>query len=474
MGGVTGRIRTAAILLVLCLLFSGAQGVYGLDRTQGDFLDVSQGDWFYPYVQYAVQQGLMLGNSDTEFDPQGTTTRAMVVTVLYRMAGSPAAGESGFLDVPRSEWYARSVDWAWENGVVIGYDNGCFGPNDPVTREQLVAFQYRFVCYMGGQPEQRANLNIFQDRQNITSYALPAMKWAVGAGLLNGRTETELAPQGYATRAELAAFLYKLREKVLQQDAVMHPETVNVPVLMFHSITQEPENTDSMTAEAFDRVLGMLYAGGYETISYEQLLDYVDNGTPLPEKPVILTLDDGYEDNLQYAYPILKKYGFCGEIAVIGCYVGQSAYEGSQIIPHFSLEDVLALEPGVIQIQSHTMRMHMLWDRTPLSLGRRGVGKRTSETQTAYQTALREDFQESYDQIASVLSAPLAMTYPYGIYTLEAEQAAKAVGYPISVTIEKGGNIITVGNRDSLRLLNRVSVKETTTLEEFEAMIQVD
>lgn len=438
------------------------------------FTDVQEGRWFRPYVAYVYENGLMQGNSATIFSPDETTTRAMVVTVLYRMAGSPEAGTADFTDLDLRRWYVKPVAWAAENGIVMGYGDGTFGPDDPVTREQLVAFMYRFVMYMGGEPDQRSNLNAFSDRKDLSRYAVAPAKWAVAAGLLSGRTASTLEPKGEATRAELAAFLYKLVEHVLKDESVLHPETANVPVLIFHSITKEPENTSSITADEFASAMEMLHQGGYETVSYQQLIDYVDNGTPLPEKPVVITFDDGYEDNLENAYPILLQYGYCCEIAVIGCYVGRNEYEGSQIIPHFALEEVLALEPGVVSIQSHTMRMHMQVDRADLALGRHGVAKRSSETLEEYRSALRKDFSESYQQIAQVVEAPVALTYPYGIYTQEADEAAREMGYPISVTIQLGTNVITVGNRESLRLLNRIGIDGSTTLEEFEEMIQVD
>lgn len=452
----------------------------GDDASTGDpeeldfpFADVQEERWFRTYVEYVYECGLMNGNSATEFMPTELTTRAMVVTVLYRIAGSPEAGKADFQDVDHHRWYAHAVAWAVENGITLGYGDGTFGPDDPVTREQLVAFLYRFVGYLGGETTQRSNLNLFSDRNKIAKYAEPCVRWAVSVGVLSGRTETKLEPKGEATRAELAAFLYKLECYVLDREQVFHPESVNVPILIFHSVTQETENTASVTVDQFHSVMEMLREGGYETVTYGQLIQYVENGEMLPERPVIISLDDGYRDNLENAYPILQEYGFCCEIHVIGCYVGQSQYDGDQLIPHFSLDEVLALEPGIVNIQSHTMRMHMTADREDLSQGRRGVARRATETKEAYRAALRQDFGESYELISEVLENPVALAYPYGIFNAEADKIAEEQGYQVTVTIRTGGNVITVGNWDSLRLLNRVSVDGETTLEEFENMIQV-
>ncbi len=471
------KIRLISILLIVAMFFSfTAMAADNLGTSQGDipFADVSDKDWFYDYVAYAYRNELMQGTSETKFDPQGTATRAMVVTVLYRLYGNQEIGEMPFSDVAAGKWYYNAVAWAYKNNIVVGYPDGTFRPDENVTREQMVTFIYRYVAYCGGETLQRSNLNIFADRRLVSDYAEPAIKWAVAAGLLDGRSETMLAPSGETTRGELAAFLKKLIENVLERDSVMHPETANVPVLIFHSVTVEPEDTASIDVERFEAIIKMLYEAGYQTVSYQQLVDYVDQGTSLPEKPVIISLDDGYTDNLENAYPILLKYGFCCEISVIGCYVGMNEYDNYKIIPHFALEDVLEIEPGVVGIQSHTMRMHMLYDWEDLSQGRVGVAQRSSETDEEYYNALLADFTESYNLIADVLDAPLALTYPHGIYTLQSERAAEEVGYRITVSTKTGSNVLTVGNSESLKLLNRITVTGDTTAEEFEAMIQVN
>ena len=438
------------------------------------FTDIQSNAWYYDEVKYVFSQGLMEGISDSHFNPDGQSTRAMVVTVLYRMAGSPAAAVSDFYDVPVGEWYTDAIGWASKNGIVNGYGDGLFGPNDYVTREQMVTMLKRYIEFCGGNTTPRSNLNLFSDTSSLSDYAIPAMKWAVEMGVVQGRSTTSLAPKENTTRAELATLLKNLQEKILSRDESMNPNTVNVPVLIFHSFSETgPYNANVMSTEEFEAIIKMLSTNGYHSVFYSQLVDFVDNGTPLPDNPVVITFDDGYTDNLTLAYPILQKYGFCCEIAVIGCHVGKSTYSDYELIPHFSLEEVSNLPDDLVSIQSHTMYMHMLKDFPTLSQGRHGVGMRPSETPESYYQALVTDFSSSYQQISNSLTPPLALTYPYGIYTETAEQAARDTNFRLTVTTKIGSNILTQGKPDSLFLLNRLSLTGDTTPEDFRQMIQV-
>ncbi len=178
------------------------------------FTDVSEKDWFYSDVMFVYENGLMLGTSKTLFSPHGTATRGMMATILWRMEGSPAPkGKNSFTDVEAEKWYADAITWTAENDIFAGYGKDKFGPDDPITREQLAAIFYRYADYKGYDLTVKGNLDKFKDADKITDYAKTAMQWAVGSGLMKGKSGNLLDPQGTATRAEIAAMLHRFIEK---------------------------------------------------------------------------------------------------------------------------------------------------------------------------------------------------------------------------------------------------------------------
>jgi len=178
------------------------------------FTDVSEKDWFYGDVMFVYENGLMLGTSKTLFSPHGTATRGMMATILWRMEGSPVPkGKNSFTDVEAGKWYADAITWTAENSIFAGYGKDKFGPDDPITREQLAAIFYRYADYKGYDLTVKGNLDKFRDADKITDYAKTAMQWAVGSGLVKGKSGNLLDPQGTATRAEIAAMLHRFIEK---------------------------------------------------------------------------------------------------------------------------------------------------------------------------------------------------------------------------------------------------------------------
>lgn len=175
------------------------------------FNDVKPGDWFYEYVAYVYNNGIMDGVGTGEFSPNAATTRGMVVTVLYRLYGEPAvSGGSSFTDVAPGAYYADAVAWASNAGIVNGTSGTTFSPNDLVTREQFAAMLYRYMQYTGADTSARASLSGFADAGRVSSYAADALAWAVAEGVLNGRSATEITPQGNCTRAEVAAMITRV------------------------------------------------------------------------------------------------------------------------------------------------------------------------------------------------------------------------------------------------------------------------
>ena len=191
----------------------------GWRRTELPFTDVRGDDWFYDDVAYVYESGLMNGTSETTFSPYISTTRGMIVTILYRMEGKPAVLEAcPFTDVKAGAYYERAIVWAAENGIVKGYGNGCFGPDDQITREQMAAILYRYAKNRGLDVSVGENTNIlsYDDALDISEYAVPAMQWACGAQIIHG-ADGRLTPGAKATRAQVAAILHRFCENVLKQ-----------------------------------------------------------------------------------------------------------------------------------------------------------------------------------------------------------------------------------------------------------------
>ena len=195
-------------------VYAGWRADENPDIVVNPFTDVSEKDWFYNDAMFVYKNGLMLGTSKTLFSPHGTVTRGMMATILWRMEGSLAPkGENSFTDVEAGMWYTDAITWTAENGIFAGYSKDKFGPDDPITREQLTAIFYRYADYKGYKLTVTGNLDKFEDADKITDYAKTVMQWAVGNGLIKGKSENLLDPQGTATRAEIAAMLHRFVEK---------------------------------------------------------------------------------------------------------------------------------------------------------------------------------------------------------------------------------------------------------------------
>lgn len=200
-----------ALLLAACEV-SGTVAVYQLSQDAAPaFSDVSESDWFYEAVTYVSENGLMTGVANDRFAPNATLSRAMMVTILYRLEDQPqVSGQSDFADVPADTWYTDAVAWATEQGIVNGVENNCFAPNDGLTREQMAVILYRFAQYKGLDVAADGDLSAFPDGADTAPWATEAMVWAVDTGLIQGAEGGSLAPQGTSTRAQAATVLARL------------------------------------------------------------------------------------------------------------------------------------------------------------------------------------------------------------------------------------------------------------------------
>ena len=180
------------------------------------FTDVPEDAWYRNAVWYVYTHGLMNGVSDTTFAPDSTTSRAVIVTILWRQAGTPVVNYAmNFDDVSQGQWYSEAIRWAASEGIAGGYGDGSFGTNDPITREQFAAMLYRYAQKQGYDVSAGENTNIlsYTDVEDVSEYAVPAMQWTVGTGIINGTTGSTLASQGQATRAQSAMMLQRFCEE---------------------------------------------------------------------------------------------------------------------------------------------------------------------------------------------------------------------------------------------------------------------
>ena len=177
------------------------------------FIDVHENDWFYDVVRYVYDKGLMTGTSDTEFSPNLTTTRGMIVSILNRLEDGPTAEAAGFTDVADGDWYADAVNWAASEGIVVGFEDDTFRPNDLITREQLAAIFCNYAEWKGMDISSRADLSNYNDAASVSSWAAETVQWAIAEGLITGMPGNLLEPQGSATRAQVAAILERFLEQ---------------------------------------------------------------------------------------------------------------------------------------------------------------------------------------------------------------------------------------------------------------------
>ena len=181
------------------------------------FTDVKATNWSYEDIAYVYEKGLMQGTSATTFSPQLSTSRAMIVTILWRLEGSPVVNYAmSFDDVAPDQWYTEAIRWAQANGIVNGYSAEKFGMNDPITREQMATILYRYAGFKGYDVSAKADLAKFADSDKVGSWAVDAIAWANAEGLVNGTSATTLSPKGSATREQVAAILHRFCENIVK------------------------------------------------------------------------------------------------------------------------------------------------------------------------------------------------------------------------------------------------------------------
>lgn len=240
-------------------------------------------------------------------------------------------------------------------------------------------------------------------------------------------------------------------------------QTADVAILMYHAFTENEAETSSVCtlASEFERQLSALRDAGYTSVGYADLIEFVNGKGKLPEKPLLISIDDGYQNNLDLAAPLLEKYGFCANIAVIGVSIGHTTYKDTDIpiMPHFSLEDARPwIKRGVLTVTTHSYDMHQI-AAVDGNDCRRGVLQMPDEAEPDYIAALTQDYTHAQKQLAGLPGKVLPVfTYPFGAYSELSERVLQEQGVQVTVTIADGANRLVKGEPETLRLLRRINV----------------
>lgn len=246
--------------------------------------------------------------------------------------------------------------------------------------------------------------------------------------------------------------------------------SAQVPILMYHNLAQEGSGNDTISVQRFEEHLAALQDAGYTTITFQDLLAYVEQGTELPEKPVLLTFDDGYESNYTLAYPLLQQYQMKATIFVIGVSMGKDTYKdtGQAMIPHFTQEQAAEMEAsGLVAIESHGYDIHEVQGRDPEPI-RVGILPREDESEWDYAAFLQEDCQAMTDLLGKT---PGVLAYPYGYASELSEVVLHEMGIYATVTIEEKINTIVKGLPQSLRQMGRFYMTEAISAPELLSML---
>ena len=301
--------RLLSLALALCLVCSLLPGT-ALAAGENPFTDVPASHWAHDDITYVYENDLMNGTDGSLFSPESTTTRAQVVTVLYRLAGQPAADwENPFWDVPASAWFHDAVTWAWENDITGGVSSTHFGAGNAVTREQLAAFLYRYAQDQGYDTSARADLSGYSDAGLVSSYATEALSWANATGLITGTTGTTLSPQGSATRAQVATILSRFCQDVIPGGYVS-------PAHMIRNLedsTLSKKDTLVAMAEVLldDGFAPAFVAGILGNIMVEgdcgrfESSAYISN--PDAEPDYLVYMDENYDYREKYSYKLIYE-----------------------------------------------------------------------------------------------------------------------------------------------------------------------
>lgn len=434
------RTRMAAALLLALLL--GTMPLSPAALAAG-YTDVPASHWAYAEILSMQQRGLIQG-SGGKFRPNESISEQAFLSMVCRTAGlDDRALQSGDNWADPALAYALYQGWCDEEEITAA------NRKEPVSRELAAKL---LVNALFRDDLSRQPTPPFRDADQISRDRLPYVQTAAALGLLNGYGDGRFDPQGHLTRAASAVLLERALT-LLERDKPAAGAGVQVPVLMYHDVSYlslQGSGYYSKTPEQFRQQMQELKDAGFHTVFFSQLVDYVENGTPLPSKPIVVTLDDGYRSNYEYAFPILQELGMKAEISLIG---GAMQYTSWGL----KWDDVREMaDSGLVSFQCHTNQMH--GDHTAEG-GRLGVLKAPNESWREYVETLGADTAKILDLIEAKTGVrPVAFTYPRGKWNTMAEAMAASLGCKVSLTTKDGVAVVTQGDPSSLHLMDRIGM----------------
>ncbi len=437
-------LKTFALLICIMLVFS----LLPYQDASPRYDDVPEKHWAYQYITYLSEKGFLKGYIGGKFSPDSSVTVAEFIAAACRMTGmdDTKLEKSGY-SFEAAIKYANYMNWVSDKEVPSA------DYSRPITRELAVKIAMSAFfpdIAKEGSVYYAANTD---GKNEIDAVNLNSIRLAYSMGILTGYADGAFKAKDNLSRAEAAAMLYRVWSKYNREPGGL--ESVTVPILLYHHISNSKGYT---TPEKFRQDMESLKKAGYNTIFYSDLYEYAAKGRALPEKPVIVTFDDGYYSNYEYAYPVLKELGMKAEISVIGCWVGIKELSG--VIPHFSWSEAQEMyKSETVHIEAHSYRMH---DYDPSGkVTRHGILKRQDEDYERYIKVLVSDTKTVTSMIEQNMGyKPLAYTYPNGYNTPLSEKIMESLGYKITVTIKEGINTVIKGDTSSLMHLKRIAVDD--------------
>lgn len=408
------------------------------------FSDVPKGYWAYSDIMDMQSRGLIQG-SGGKFRPGEPVSQQAFLSMVCRAAGLDDRNlESG------ASWSDPAMAFSFYQGWYEEDEITKTSRTKPISRE--LAAKLLVNALFPEALEHTRPAPVFRDADHISRDRLPYVQAAAGLELIGGYADGRFDPQGSLTRAASAALLCRALA-LLEQNKPAAGASVQVPVLMYHDVSYLSEQGSgyySKTPELFKQQLQELKDAGFHTVFFSQLVDYVENGTPLPSKPIVITLDDGYRSNYEYAYPILRELGMKAEISLIG---GAMQYTSWGL----KWDDVQEMaDSSLVSFQCHTNQMH--GDHTAEG-GRLGVLKAPGESWQEYVETLGADTVHILDLIETKTGTrPVTFTYPRGKWNTMAEAVVTSLGCKVSLTTKDGVAAVTQGDPSSLHLMDRIGM----------------
>ena len=422
--------RLTSLLLALTLVCCLSPAA-----SAANFPDVPESHWAYREISSMAERGIIQG-SDGKFWPTGDVSRQAFLSMVCRASGL----DDRSLEPDANWWqpsqaYAHYFNWCTESE--LNEQNR----SAPITREfaakLLVKSLFQDRIVYGGTVD-------FQDWGDVGIAYRTYVQTASELGLIGGYADGSFRPQGTLTRAAAAALIDRaltLRQQMLPS----HGETVQVPILMYHDVSYLGRGY-SKTPEIFRQQMEELKNAGFQTVFFSDLVNFVDHGTPLPEKPIVITFDDGYKTNHTFVLPILQELGMKAEISLIGNAIIYADWG-------MRWDDVREMQAsGLVRFQAHTKALHD-------AAGRTGVLKKADENWEDYVVLFAEDTRSIRTLLTEQTGTePQVFTYPLGKHNPVTETMIRQTGFRASLTTLDGVAEVTCGDPESLYLMNRIGM----------------